>query len=138
MKRRKRLRRKKDDEQMINNRSAGQIKDLMEMNLALKRPLMPETIIQLQQTHGNQYVQQVLQTRQKEDEQEGLPPEKREAKASEKLAKRTELPMITKGKLTKNGGINLDLKHAIHMERYSPAAKAFRHAVSGWKGMGQI
>ena len=109
----------------------------MEMNLALKKPLMAETILQLQQSHGNRYVQQVLRQRRQE---EGVADQQllTETQASERLAHKTEYPMVTKGHVTKNGELALDLKHAIHMERYSQASRAFRHQLTRWQGLGEV
>ena len=59
-------------------------------------------------------------------------------KESERLAQTSAYPMRTKAKLSRSGGLELDLKHPIHLERYSEKSRAFRHIISEWRGVGQV
>lgn len=131
-------RRRKKDEEIIQQRSPEKTRELIEMNLALNKPLMAETILQLQQSHGNRYVQHMLRQRQQEEMATGDVENGADTQASERLSHKTEYPMRTKGHVTKNGELALDLKHAIHMERYSKTSRDFRHQLARWQGLGEV
>ncbi len=137
-KKRRKKRRGRRDEEFISPKSPSEMGDLMMMNQALKRPLTPQTVLLLQRQYGNGYVQNMLQSKQRseKDRQEQLDDEA--TKASEQLAYSSEFRTNTKGMISKEGQLNLDLTQIINMNRYSEASFAQRHEIDSWQGLGQI
>lgn len=149
----KRLRKptKEEDKQTQKQRQAraleaerrpGQLpREVLEANQHLPQPVSHEQLLQMQQAHGNNYVQHFLtrlaqkqQFEEREEEERRL----RSPESSAKLAERTAYEMETEATISPNGRFELDIERMLDMKRYSQLARAYRHLIKEWKGSAAV
>ena len=109
-----------------------------------KEALSRSQLVQMQQMHGNAFVQKMLAQRAKgskttqNEMKNGRYQDDVEAEASERVAKRSLYKTNTAAKISRDGTLKLNVGNAIDMRRYSQMAKAYRNIVREWQGSAAI
>ena len=109
-----------------------------------KEPMSRAEMVQLQQMHGNAFVQRLLAQRAKgsqpaqKEMKNGRYQEDIEAEASERVAKNSLYKTNTPAKISRDGTLKLNVGNAVDMRRYGQMAKAYRNIVREWEGSAAI
>lgn len=140
----------KDDEKRVQKqrqalaaeRRPGQLpREVLETNQHLPQPVNHQQLLQMQQAHGNNYVQAFLTRmaqKQKFEEREEEEKRLRSPESSAKLAEHNAYEMETEATISDRGVLELDIVRMLDMKRYSQLAQAYRHAIKEWKGSGSV
>ncbi len=148
----KRLHKKppKEDEKRVQKqrqalaaaRRPGQLPpEVLETNQHLPQPVDHQMLLQMQQAHGNSYVQAFLTRlaqKQKFEEREEEEKRLRSPESSAKLAEHNAYEMETEATISPRGVLELDIVRMLDMKRYSKLAQAYRHAIKEWKGSAAV
>lgn len=111
--------------------------ELANANKHLLQPLTQAQLLQMQQEHGNNYVQQFLARvaqKQAHQEREEDDREVRAADSSAKLAEANAYSVEAEAMLSSRGVLEMNVERLLDMKRYSHLAKRYRHVVQGWRG----
>jgi hypothetical protein len=136
------LRRKKQKEALAKERRPGQLPaEILQSNAQLNQPVDQQMLLQMQQEHGNSYVQSFLTRlgqKQQHDEREEEDERKRAPQSSGKLAEHNAYEMETEATISDRGVMRMDISQMLDVKRYSKLVRQYRHAIQMWKGSAAV